>query len=54
MHLWHRWRVVNAWHGEYRLFGGAGTIVLYLCKCGKSKTRTVDGHWTVEQLTNAR
>ena len=48
----HKWRAALAHMGEFALLGGDCTLVLYRCgECGASETKTINGHWTVEELT---
>jgi hypothetical protein len=49
------WRAVGIMHGEYAWGGGHATQVLYRNEItGQTKTETLDGLWTVEQLGISR
>lgn len=51
----HRWKVIGTQLGRTAPeFGGyARTAILRMCDCGEFCTTIVDGHWTVEQLSQA-
>jgi len=61
--LWfhqHQWRLQGASEMVFTTFrsngaqvGGTSPIteLLEVCACGASRTRTLAGHWTMEQLT---
>lgn len=56
----HEWiatgaKVYNEWYmplyvRELKYQTGQHTKVLYACKCGKNKTKSFDGAWTLEQI----
>lgn len=50
----HRWRLVAVERYLDTSWGCGGvpqTLVLRRCQhCGHTRTRTIDGHWTLEQL----
>jgi kynureninase len=47
----HIWDARAIEHGLFVFGGGGGTTVLYVCpKCGDSKTESLNGWWTLEQL----
>lgn len=56
---WHKWEVRGVEHFKYDVEDKEFSVttnvpktrVLQRCsKCGKPKTRELDGHWTIEQL----
>jgi hypothetical protein len=47
----HKWKTISAQQGTFEWGGGDGTAILYRCKCGRTKQETINGHWTLEQLT---
>ena len=61
MHWKHTYKVVAAEQGSgsatSNLTGQISynvpmTTVLYRCECGVVKSKPIEGHWTLEQLTN--
>jgi hypothetical protein len=60
--FWHRhkWKVTGAHqlanitrHLRLGEVHAPITEVLFVCDCGRVKTETLDGHWTMEQLQSA-
>ncbi len=53
MRLWHKhqWKQINVFHGEYVLFGGAGTQITYRCsECRRVKQTTLNGWIPADKL----
>lgn len=57
---WHRWTTIAVQRMFQRLYELSGekfgtdepiTEVLQRCDCGKLRTVTLAGHWTLEQVT---
>jgi hypothetical protein len=46
----HRWQVMAVQHG-HSPGGYCATCVLLVCACGEFTSKSVEGHWTVEDLT---
>jgi hypothetical protein len=60
-HRWyqsHEWKTVGSHCGVGLSSIAEGsterliTIVLYRCACGKHKTKTLNGHWTMDKLAS--
>jgi hypothetical protein len=68
MHIFHNWKPVAANYRFQPMFkgsvgavtgellegvGSSKTDVLWRCECGKIKSTTLDGKWTLEQINGS-
>jgi hypothetical protein len=54
--IWHRhrWESIAAVAGVYVFGGGEGTVILQRCACGRVRTETINGKWSLQQLRNGQ
>ena len=52
---WHRWVAVAVTHGTFVVITGDATAVLQRCtKCGDVRTKSLNGHWSLVDLSAGR